>query len=99
MQLDSSKSLLASCQSALPALLGGDFMPARNQAADQHAANPFTARSGSPTFPYCMWEVLIDHPEGLSVTAIVEQLKQRGLRDVSGLKSPCGQVGAYVARF
>ena len=77
-------------------------MPARSQAADEHAVNPFSARSGIPTFPYCMWEVLIDHPEGLSVTAIVEELQQRGLRDVSGLKNPCGQVGCpcgwnYVA--
>lgn len=74
-------------------------MPARSQAADQHAVNPFAARSGIPTFPYCMWEVLIDHPEGLSVSAIVAELQQRGLRDVSGLKNPCGQVGACVVRI
>lgn len=73
-------------------------MPARGRGADQQAVNPFKSRTGKPTFPQCIWEVLVDHPDGLSIAAIVEELQQRGLRDVSGLKNPGGQVGASVIR-
>ena len=74
---------------------GEDIMSAHSQGADQQAVNPFKSRTGVPTFPQCIWEVLVDHRDGLSIAAIVEELQQRGLRDVSGLKNPGGQVGAW----
>ena len=73
-------------------------MPARSQGADQQAVNPFKSRTGSPTFPQCIWEVLVDHRDGISIAAIVEELQQRGLRDVSGLKNPGGQVGGFALK-
>lgn len=60
---------------------------------DQEAVNPFLkSRTSVPTVPQCIWDVLKDHQEGLSISSIVEKLQQRSLRDFSGLKNPCGQV-------
>ena len=71
-------------------------MPSRSHGEDQQAVNPFKSRTGNPTFPQCIWEVLVVHRYGLSIAAMVVQLQQRDLRDVSGLKNPGGQVGASV---
>ena len=63
------------------------------QCADHNqAVNPFKSRTDVPTFPQCIWEVLRDHPAGLSIAHIVRELQERGLRDLSGLKKPSGQV-------
>ena len=66
-------------------------MPAGSQLTDQ-SVNPFKSRTDVPTFPQCIWDILQDHPEGLSIVSIVRELQERGLRDLSGLKKPNGQV-------
>ncbi|KAL3148323.1 hypothetical protein ABBQ38_013786 [Trebouxia sp. C0009 RCD-2024] len=66
---------------------------------DQEAVNPFLkSRTSVPTVPQCIWDVLKDHQEGLSISSIVEKLQQRSLRDFSGLKNPCGQVASNLGR-
>ena len=61
--------------------------------SQDHLTNPFKSRTSVPTFPQCIWDVLRHHAEGLTIAEIIEGLKSQGLRDLSGLKKPSGQVG------
>lgn len=70
-------------------------MPARSQLTDQ-AVNPFKSRTDAPTFPQSIWDILKDYPEGLSIACIVRELQERGLKDLSGLKKPNGQVRPFT---
>lgn len=66
---------------------------------DQEAVNPFLlSRTGVPTLAQCIWDVLKDNPEGLSIASIVEELQQRGLNDFSGVSHPHGQVAYNLGR-
>ena len=62
------------------------------QLAVDQLSNPFASRTSVPTFAQCIWDVLRDYPDGLSVAQILDQVQSRGLRDLSGLKKPTGQV-------
>jgi hypothetical protein len=71
-------------------------MSSQDPAADQ-LLNPFKSRTSVPTYPQCIWDILKDHPDGMTIADILQQLQGEGRRDLSGLKKPNGQVCVLVA--
>ncbi|DBB13720.1 TPA: hypothetical protein ACH3X3_000731 [Trebouxia sp. C0006] len=72
-------------------------MSSQDPAADQ-LLNPFKSRTSVPTYPQCIWDILKDHPDGMTIADILQQLQGEGRRDLSGLKKPNGQVANNLAR-
>ena len=71
-------------------------MSSQDPTADQ-LSNPFKSRTANPTFPQCIWDILRDHPAGMTIANILKQLQSDGLKDLSGLKKPNGQVRRFAS--